>query len=78
MTATGSAEYILAIDLGTGGPKVALISTDGEIAGYEFEATTLLLTPDGGAEQDPDDCALPATSQRGPGVARAAAAAEPR
>src|SRR3989337_3452188 len=53
--AMGSTEYILAIDLGTGGPKVALISADGEIAGHEFEATTLHLTPDGGAEQDPDD-----------------------
>ena len=55
MAATGSAEYILAIDLGTGGPKVALISTDGEIAGYEFEPTRLIYTPDGGVEQDPDD-----------------------
>ena len=53
--AMGSTEYILAIDLGTGGPKVALISADGEIAGHEFESTTLHLTPDGGAEQDPDD-----------------------
>jgi len=53
--ATGSAEHILAIDLGTGGPKVALISTDGDIAGFEFEATTLIHTPDGGVEQDPDD-----------------------
>src|SRR3989337_2160904 len=47
--ATGSAEHILAIDLGTGGPKVALISADGEIAGHEFEATTLHLTPGIGA-----------------------------
>src|SRR3989304_4151476 len=53
--AMGNTEYILAIDLGTGGPKVALVSADGEIAGHEFEATTLHLTPDGGAEQDPDD-----------------------
>ncbi len=53
--ATADAEYILAIDLGTGGPKVALFSAAGEIAGYEVETTTLHLTPDGGAEQDPDD-----------------------
>src|SRR3989304_4142309 len=53
--ATGRTEYILAVDLGTGGPKVALISTDGDIAGFEFEATTLIHTPDGGVEQDPDD-----------------------
>jgi xylulokinase len=46
---------ILAIDLGTGGPKVAIVSSDGEIVGHEFEATKLLLSDDGGAEQDPDD-----------------------
>ena len=45
--------YILAVDLGTGGPKVALISTDGDIAGHEFEKTELFLLPGGGAEQDP-------------------------
>ena len=48
-------KYVLAIDLGTGGPKVALFSTDGEMAGHEFEPTQLLLVPDGGAEQDPED-----------------------
>ncbi len=47
--------YLLAIDLGTGGPKVALVSTTGEIAGWEFEPTVLILLPGGGAEQDPDD-----------------------
>src|SRR3990172_237526 len=48
-------KYILAIDLGTGGPKVALVSVDGEIAGHEVEKTGLLLLPGGGAEQDPTD-----------------------
>lgn len=48
-------KYVLAVDLGTGGPKVALISTNGEIIGHEFEKTELLLLPGGGAEQDPDD-----------------------
>ncbi len=46
-------KHILAIDLGTGGPKVALVSTDGVIAGHEFEKNDLLLLPEGGAEQDP-------------------------
>src|SRR4030042_6479883 len=50
-----SAKYVLAVDLGTGGPKVALVSTDGEVVGHEFEKTELLLLPGGGAEQDPDD-----------------------
>ena len=47
--------YILAIDLGTSGPKVGLASIRGEILGYEFEETPILLLPEGGAEQDPDD-----------------------
>lgn len=47
--AAESTKYILAIDLGTGGPKVALVSTDGEIVGHEFEKTELLLLPGGGA-----------------------------
>jgi xylulokinase len=48
-------KYILAIDLGTSGPKVALASTQGEIVGYEFEPTRVILLPNGGAEQNPDD-----------------------
>ncbi len=48
-------KYILAIDLGTSGAKVALVSVGGDVAGYEFERTQLLLFPDGGAEQMPDD-----------------------
>lgn len=47
--------YTLAVDLGTSGAKVALVSTDGEIAGHEAEPTALRLLPEGGAEQDPDD-----------------------
>ena len=53
--AAESTRYVLAVDLGTGGPKVALVSTDGDIIGHEFEKTELLLFPGGGAEQDPDD-----------------------
>jgi xylulokinase len=47
-------QHVLAIDLGTGGPKVALVTTDGAITAHEFEATELILLPGGGAEQDPD------------------------
>jgi len=46
-------KHILAIDLGTSGPKIALVSTHGRIAGYEFEPVQLFLLPDGGVEQDP-------------------------
>ena len=53
--AAESTKHVLAVDLGTGGPKVALVSTDGEIIGHEFEKTELLLLPGGGAEQDPND-----------------------
>lgn len=48
-------KFILAIDLGTSGPKVALFSTQGELVGSEFEETKLILLPDGGAEQLPGD-----------------------
>ena len=48
-------KYILAIDLGTSGPKVALATADGEIIGWEFEKTDVILLPHGGAEQSPDD-----------------------
>ena len=46
-------KFILAIDLGTSGPKVALFSTQGEFVGSEFEEIRLILLPDGGAEQSP-------------------------
>lgn len=46
-------KYILAIDLGTSGPKVALFSLQGELIGSEFQENRVLLLPDGGAEQDP-------------------------
>jgi xylulokinase len=47
-------KFILAIDLGTSGPKVAIFSTQGELIGSEFEETPVLLPPGGGAEQSPE------------------------
>jgi xylulokinase len=47
--------YVLAIDLGTKGPKVALVSSRGEVVSPQFEPVSLHLSPDGGAEQDPTD-----------------------
>jgi xylulokinase len=47
--------YVLAVDLGTGGPKVAVISATGRIAAHAFEQVGMQLTDDGGAEQRPDD-----------------------
>ncbi len=49
-----STEYILAIDLGTGGPKVALVNTAGTVVGCEVERNDIILCPGGGVEQDPE------------------------
>jgi len=47
--------FVLAIDLGTSGPKAGLVSAAGRVVDWSFEPVPLLLSPDGGAEQDPDD-----------------------
>jgi xylulokinase len=47
--------YVLAVDLGTGGPKVAVISAEGRIAAHAFEKVPLTLGADGRAEQMPQD-----------------------
>src|SRR5512145_3242220 len=46
---------ILAVDLGTSGMKVALITVAGEVLGWESEPVRLIITPDGGAEQSPEE-----------------------
>ncbi len=48
-------KYVLAIDLGTSGPKVALVSVWGHILDHEFEKTDTIFLPDGGVEENPDD-----------------------
>lgn len=48
-------DIILAIDLGTSGPKVALVSVRGIVLASTSRSTSLVLPPGGGAEQDPDD-----------------------
>ncbi|MDQ1361733.1 MAG: xylulokinase, partial [Acidimicrobiaceae bacterium] len=48
-------DYVLAIDLGTGGPKVALVSTSGTVVAHAHHPVPLHLLPGGGAEQDPAD-----------------------
>ena len=45
----------LAVDLGTSGMKVALITLHGRVLGWEAEPVQLYLTPDGGAEQSPEE-----------------------
>jgi xylulokinase len=45
--------FVLAVDLGTGGPKVALVGHDGRIAAHAYRPVATRLLPGGGAEQDP-------------------------
>lgn len=51
----GPVDCALAIDLGTSGPKVALVALDGLVIASEVEETPLHFLPAGGAEQRPDD-----------------------
>jgi xylulokinase len=47
--------YVLGIDLGTHGPKVGIVSSQGEVIGWEFEPVPFHLVGNGGAEQDPEE-----------------------
>jgi len=46
--------FVLAVDLGTGGPKVAVVSSEGRIVASASEPVGLRFLPGGGAEQDPE------------------------
>jgi xylulokinase len=46
-------ECVLAIDLGTGGPKVALVAADGTTIAWSSRPVATRFIPGGGAEQDP-------------------------
>jgi xylulokinase len=46
--------HVLAVDLGTSGPKAALATTRGEILDHEFVENSVRLIDGGGAEQDPE------------------------
>lgn len=48
-------KYILAHDHGTSGSKAAIVSTHGDVIGFEFEEVPLYLPSKGAAEQDPAD-----------------------
>ncbi len=73
-TGGGGTGYVLAVDLGTGGPKVAVISATGRIVSHATEPVTLHLLDGGGAEQDPREwwsaiCAASRRALDGAGVA---------
>jgi xylulokinase len=46
--------YVLGVDLGTGGPKAAVLAASGRMAAHAFEPVALALSADGGAEQSPE------------------------
>jgi xylulokinase len=47
--------WILAVDLGTGGPKTGAVSLEGEVLAHAHSAVRTRHTPDGGAVQDPNE-----------------------
>ena len=51
--ASKSGEYVLVIDLGTGGPKVGLVDAQGHVPACAGATVQTLLQPGGGAEHDP-------------------------
>ncbi|MBS2966306.1 FGGY-family carbohydrate kinase [Actinocrinis puniceicyclus] len=51
--AAAGARYVLGVDLGTSGPKVALADTRGRLLGHAKARVPLRLLPGAGAEQDP-------------------------
>ena len=55
MTGSSAERYVLAIDMGSGSVKAALVSNGGEVVAGASRAIDTTLLPDGGAEQNPDD-----------------------
>jgi xylulokinase len=51
----GAESIFLAVDLGTSGMKVALVTVRGRVLGFEFAPIPPIITPDGGAEQSPEE-----------------------
>jgi xylulokinase len=47
--------WILAVDLGTGGPKTGAISLEGKVLTCSLSAVTTIYLPGGGAVQDPEE-----------------------
>jgi xylulokinase len=50
---TAEEAFVLAVDLGTGGPKAAVVSSAGAVVASAFDPVETRLLPGGGAEQDP-------------------------
>jgi xylulokinase len=48
-------DIVLAIDLGTGGPKTAYVALSGDVLDHEHRRVDLQVLPGGGAVEDPDE-----------------------
>ena len=48
-------DLVFAVDLGTGGPKVAYVSLAGEVVDHEHQRVEMRTLADGGAVEDPDE-----------------------
>lgn len=48
-------KYVLAVDHGTSGCKVAIVNVHGNVLDFESEPTPIYFFPGGGAEQDPEE-----------------------
>lgn len=48
----GNGDLCLSIDLGTGGPKVGVVTLEGELVAYEIHHVPTVFSDDGGAVQD--------------------------
>lgn len=46
--------YVIAVDLGTSGPKVAVVSESGMLKSTAARPVDIIFTPDGGTEHDPE------------------------
>ncbi len=73
----GGEPCVLAVDLGTGGPKVAVVTVSGRIVAHAAEPVALHLLEGGGAEQDPTEwwtsvCSAARTVMAAPGIDPAA------
>src|SRR5438552_4825561 len=54
MQNTNRTQYVLAVDLGTSGPKAAVISLEGRIISTARAQVATILLPEDGAEQEPE------------------------
>ena len=54
MSDTTTNQYVLAVDLGTSGPKAAVIALDGRIIATARAHVTTIYLPEDGAEQEPE------------------------